>query len=433
MKRLMLLLIGLLSIGYLTAEVVKYPYSMRPTSSSLRVLWQVTEPDEAGTVYYGTDPANLNLTATATTGKMIEGEGRVHYVDLTNLQPFTRYYYKVEGIDDTCSAKTAPEVGTAYRIFTISDIHENSCHNWENMQDFICTLNADLAMCNGDFVNDGGGRDWNHSLFTPGRPFLSQTVLMSATGNHETGDPLTYRWSTFFDYFWQFDHGYSEDSVTDPRGEGYFAYDYGNARIIAVCVSGPEPSAPAHQKGSKQLAWVQNEIDNATQDWILIFGHVGLTTSGYHGKWPPEDRKLWRTMFEQAAAKGKHIIYFCGDDHSFEHAYKDGVHYVRPGCGRNSNYAQQTKLADAKYTLLYKQISCYSTLDMAADGSTLHMTSRDSVGNVFYEYTFPEVPVVDLKQVQRAQPATTKVVRDGLVAIDRNGVCYNVLGTKTND
>ena len=372
--------------------VVKFPYSMRPTTTSLRILWELNNDKEEGTVYYGTDPNNLDQSVTASTGMTIEGEGRVHYVDLTGLQPFTTYYYQAgqgtRRISGVNSAKTAPEKGTAFRIFTISDIHVNACKNWSNMQDFICTLDADLMMCNGDFVNNGNGRDWNDALFTPGRPFLSQTVMMSAPGNHETGDPDKYRYSTFFDYFWQFSHDYVDgDDIKDPRGESYFSYDYGNAKIIAVNVNG-DKSSPSHLKGSKQIEWVENQIKNASQDWILIFGHVGLTTSAYHGQWPPEGRDAWRAMFEKYHAEGKKIIYFCGDDHSFEHAYKDGVHYVRPGCGRNSNYSQVTSLADAQYSMFFKSISCYSTLDMSADGSQLHMTSRDSASNIFYEYTF---------------------------------------------
>ena len=373
--------------------VVKFPYSMRPTTTSLRILWEMNNDKEEGTVYYGTDSTNLDQSATASTGMTIDGEGRVHYVDLTGLQPSTTYYYQAgqgtRRISGVNSAKTAPEKGTAFRIFTISDIHVNACKNWSNMQDFICTLDADLMMCNGDFVNNGNGRDWNEALFTPGRPFLSQTVMMSAPGNHETGDPDKYRYSTFFDYFWQFSHDYIDgnDEIKDPRGESYFAYDYGNAKIIAVNVNG-DKSSPSHLKNSKQIEWVENQIKNASQDWILIFGHVGLTTSAYHGQWPPEGRDAWRAMFEKYHAEGKKIIYFCGDDHSFEHAYKDGVHYVRPGCGRNSNYTQVTSLADAQYSMFFKSVSCYSTLDMSADGSQLHMVSRDSASNIFYEYTF---------------------------------------------
>jgi len=372
-------------------RMVKYPYSMAPTTSSIRVLWQQSDSLSFGRVVYGTDGVHFTDTVCSHGGWMVPGEGYVHIVELTSLKPFTRYYFKVgdeqQLLDVVSSTKTAPLPGVGYRIFTISDIHDNSRKNWSNMQDFICTLGADLMMCNGDFCSDGAGRDWTTSLFTPGRPMLSQTPLMSSTGNHETGDPFTYRWSTFFDYFSQFSHGPADDPIRDPRGEGYFAYDYGNARILAVSVSG-EPSSPEFDKKSNQFKWLENELKTAPQDWILIFGHVGLTTSGYHGQWPPEYRKDWRALFEKYARQGKKIIYFCGDDHSFEHAYKDGVHYVRPGCGRNANYAQVTTLKDAKYTLCYRQISCYSTLDMAPDGSSLHLTARDSASNVFYEYTF---------------------------------------------
>ncbi|MCQ2341920.1 MAG: metallophosphoesterase [Paludibacteraceae bacterium] len=375
----------------LEERMMKTPYSMSPTTSSIRILWQLSDTVSLGAVKYGTDPSNLNMTAQSRYGWYVTGEGYVHVVELTGLQPFTKYYYQVgdgtQWYDQVNSTKTAPVAGTACRIFTISDTHVNSRKIWENMQDYICTLGCDLAMCNGDFVNNGAGRDWNTALFVPGKPFLSQTPFMSAAGNHETDDPLTYRWSTFFDYFSQFSHGTSEDPIKDPRGEGYFAYDYGNARILAVDVNGG-PAAPAFNKTSNQYKWLENELKNATQSWILIFGHVGLTSSGYHGQWPPEYRDDWRALLEKYAALGKHIIYFCGDDHSFEHAYKDGVHYVRPACGRNSNYAQVKTIADAKYSMFYRQISCYSTLDISADGSTIHMITRDSVGTQFYDYTF---------------------------------------------
>ncbi|MCQ2347635.1 MAG: metallophosphoesterase [Paludibacteraceae bacterium] len=377
----------------LEERIVKTPYSMSPTTSSVKVIWQQSDDTQLGYVRYGTSKANLNLSASSSEGKYVEGEGYVHVVTLTGLQPFTTYYYQVgdgkQWYDQVNSTKTAPNAGTAFRIFTISDIHVNSRSNWSNMQDFICTLGCDLAMCNGDFVNDGAGRDWNLAYFQPGKPFLSQTPMMSAAGNHETDDPYTYRWSTFYDYFWQFSHGDSEDPIKDPRGEGYFAYDYGNARIIAVNVNGG-PAAPDFGPNSKQYKWLENELKNATAPWILIFGHVGLTTSGSHGEWPPEYRNEWRALFEKYVKLGKHIIYFCGDDHSFEHAFKDGVHYVRPACGRNSNYAQKKYLDDAKYTLLYKQISCYSTLDMSADAKTLTLTARDSASNVFYTYQFKQ-------------------------------------------
>ena len=371
----------------------KMPYSMAPTTSSIRVLWQMAEETEPTTaiVWYGTDKDNLSDSIITDSGWMVEDEGYMHIVDLTGLQANTRYYFQVgdslRRCDAICSTHTAPEAGTAYRIFTISDIHGNSCNNWSNMQDFICNLNPQLAMMNGDIVSDvGADRNWNSYFFTPGAQFLACTPTMSSAGNHETGVPKEKRWSSFYDYFWQFSHGESEDSITDPRGEAYFTFPYGNAQMIVINING-DASSPNFLPGSQQYQWLDETLEASTSPWILIFGHVGIYTSGYHGQWSEEPKQV-APLLEKHAASGKRIVYFCGDDHSFEHLYKDGVHYVRPGCGRNSNYAQQTGLIDAQYSMFYRKISCFSTLDMAADASQVHLTAYDSVGNMFYQYDF---------------------------------------------
>lgn len=371
----------------------KMPYSMAPTTSSIRILWQMAEETEPTTaiVWYGTNKDNLSDSIVTDSGWMVEDEGYMHIVDLAGLEANTRYYFQVgdahRRCDAICSTHTAPEVGTAYRIFTISDIHGNSCNNWSNMQDFICNLNPQLAMMNGDIVSDvGADRNWNSYFFRPGEQFLACTPTMSSAGNHETGVPSNKRWSSFYDYFWQFSHGESEDSITDPRGEAYFSFPYGNAQIIAINING-DASSPEFLPGSKQYQWLDQTLEASTSPWIFIFGHVGIYTSGYHGQWSAEPKQV-APLLEKHAAAGKRIIYFCGDDHSFEHLYKDGVHYVRPGCGRNSNYAQQTGLIDAQYSMFYRKISCFSTIDMAADAKNVQLTAYDSVGNMFYQYDF---------------------------------------------
>ncbi len=371
----------------------KMPYSMTPTTTSVKVLWQMAEESEPTTaiVWYGTDKDNLKDSVVTDSGWMVTGEGYMHIVDITGLQANTRYYYQVGDSKRRCeqlsSTMTAPEAGTAYRIFTISDIHGNSYKNWSNMQDFICHLGANIGIFNGDHVSDvGADRLWNGYFFTPGEPFLSCTPIMSSAGNHETGVPSGKRWSSCYDYFWQFSHGESEDSITDPRGEAYFSFPYGNADIVVINING-DASSPAFLPGSKQYEWLDNTLQASTSPWIFIFGHVGIYTSGYHGQWSAEPKQV-APLLEKHATAGKRIIYFCGDDHSFEHLYKDGVHYVRPGCGRNANYAQQTGLIDAQYSMFYRKISCFSTLDMAADAQNVLLTAYDSVGNMFYQYDF---------------------------------------------
>ena len=259
---------------------------------------------------------------------------------------------------------------------------------------------------------------------------MGQVPIMSSVGNHETGVPATYRWSSFYDYFHQFSHdGPPEDSIKDPRGEAYFHFTYGNADVIMLNIN-DDASSPNFLPGSKQYQWADSILAVCDRPWIFVCHHVGMWTSGYHGQWSAYPKRFSK-LLEKHAAEGKRIISLSGDDHSFEHIYKDGVHYVRPGCGRDSNYPQQTQLKDAQYSLFYRQVSCFSLLDMAADASYIDLSARDSVGNEFYTYRFMLDGSDRPQDVQTPQTATSpeKVVKDGAVFIRRqDGEMVTMLG-----
>ena len=67
---------------------------MSPTTHSVRILWQTLDSNPSGTVYYGKTP-DLGQKLTAETGWNVDGEGFVHVIELTGLEPFTEYYYQV--------------------------------------------------------------------------------------------------------------------------------------------------------------------------------------------------------------------------------------------------------------------------------------------------------------------------------------------------
>ena len=124
---------------------------------------------------------------------------------------------------------------------------------------------------------------------------------------------------------------------------------------------------------------------------------------------------------------GKRIIYFCGDDHSFEHLYKEGVHYVRPGCGRDANYAQQTQLIDMKYSLFYNQVSCFSTIDMSASADTVTLQAYDLQGNIFYTYDFFRSTGLN-EQSASHSAVTAKRWQQNQMLIYHDEHIYDVLG-----
>ena len=129
---------------------------------------------------------------------------------------------------------------------------------------------------------------------------------MSSVGNHETGDPFTYRWGSYYDYFHQFSHGESEDSIKDPRGEAYFHFTYGNADVVMLNING-DPSSPDFLPGSKQYQWADSVLEACDRPWIIVCHHVGMWTTGYHGQWSDEPKRF-APLLEKHAAQGKRII-----------------------------------------------------------------------------------------------------------------------------
>lgn len=192
-------------VGELPYECFKKPYSMSPTTHSVRILWQTLDANPSGTVYYGKTP-DLGQKLTAETGWNVDGEGFVHVIELTGLEPFTEYYYQVgdesRRYETICTAKTAPEKGTDFRLVAFSDVHDNDEKIWQNSAPIMLGVDPDMWITIGDLVNKGDMRTWNSAFFIPGESMLTAKTLTSVIGNHETMDKSDENGpTTYYDYF----------------------------------------------------------------------------------------------------------------------------------------------------------------------------------------------------------------------------------------
>lgn len=375
------------NIPYVT---FKKPYSMSPTSSSVRIMWQMADTVSKGVVYYGKTEA-LGDSIVSNDGWLVEEEGFVHVKELTDLDSYTTYYFQVgDGVrrfQEIQQTKTAPAKGTNFRLVFASDFHDNSGQVWENMVPQIVQQDADLFIHLGDLITLGDTRPWNSSFFTPSEPILRKTPMIGAVGNHETGDKPSGGLSTYYDYFSTPTHGYIDGSdAIDPRGESYYALDYGDVKIISLNLNGDE-SSPSFGADSHQMTWLDDQIKNADSKWIFVMAHVSVYSTGYHGRWSVDKKINVAPILEKHAVNGKHIIFFSGNCHSFEHMYKSGVHYVRPSVAA-SNIRDQYNMVDLPYSLIWKSTNGFSTIDVTEDGEKVTMISLDENGNEFYSYEF---------------------------------------------
>lgn len=262
-------------VGELPYECFKKPYSMSPTTHSVRILWQTLDANPSGTVYYGKTP-DLGQKVTAETGWNVDGEGFVHVIELTGLEPFTEYYYQVgdesRRYETICTAKTAPEKGTDFRLVAFSDVHDNDEKIWQNSAPIMLGVDPDMWITIGDLVNKGDMRTWNSAFFIPGESMLTAKTLTSVIGNHETMDKSDENGpTTYYDYFSVPSHGYIDtDERIDPRGESYFAMDYGDVKIIG-CNWNEGKDDPSFATGSKQLTWLDDAINECRFEMDIYF------------------------------------------------------------------------------------------------------------------------------------------------------------------
>ncbi|MCI1779650.1 MAG: metallophosphoesterase family protein [Bacteroidales bacterium] len=367
---------------------------MSPTDSSIRIVWETPESSPAiSIVKYGTTP-DLKSTVRGPAGRRIKGEGYIHEVVITGLDPFTRYYYKVGDGDifsDVCETKTAPSKGMSFRILSLGDIHNDSGGVWRKLCGKLIGERMDLTVFLGDFVNNGSRRDeWNDGFFVPGYPLLAKCPIISTIGNHETA----FGSSTYYDYFSLPEHPANGD---DP--ESYYGMNYGDVKIIAVNLNDDDYS-PAFSSGSHQLAWLDNEIKNDDSKWIFIFSHVNVISTGFHGQWSDNQKKYIKPLLEKYSQKGKNIIFFAGDEHNFEHLYDKGVNYFRPGSANNI-IRGRFNMSDSPFSVFFKATAGYSTIDLLKNGTKVRVAAHDITGKIFYDVEFTAGPKAFIKEQNR--------------------------------
>ena len=146
----------------------------------------------------------------------------------------------------------------------------------------------------GDLAYYDGSRANFRDCFDPfwGR---FQSRIRPVPGNHEYQSDRNA--TGYWDYF---------GDLAGPRGLGYYAFDEGSWRIIAL--NSEVPMGP----GSAQQVWLRNELSTTRALCTLAYWHRPLYTSGPN--FPNRDvRDLWVTLLEYNVD-----VVLNGHDHLYE-------------------------------------------------------------------------------------------------------------------
>lgn len=282
----------------LTYAQVLYPYLQNPAHNSMIVNWK-TSSDNETTVLYGNSPTNLNVTVTGTTNIFSDtgynNNYYYHTAKITNLQPNTKYYYKIKtGTSESAvyNFRTLPLPGQSVtldgkiRFLIMGDNQIKAEPRYDSLnykaykklkEKFGLTSdpsdNIALTFMVGDQVDVGTLDHYENVHFKKNRKLSPYLPILTTVGNHETYGTLGMN-----SYYAHFNIDEIKYKNISSGNENYYAQQAGNVLFISLS---------SEHTGSAQQTWLQqilNEANNdSTVDWIISLSHRPYQAEQYVG------------------------------------------------------------------------------------------------------------------------------------------------------
>jgi hypothetical protein len=316
----------LLMLGFISAysllsaqNMLVFPYLQKATPNGIYVLWETDEGEESSLEWGLTTALENTMTGSTTT---TTSNTRMHEVQLTGLERFTTYYYRVKtgtATSEIFSFKTPPFASDnePFRLLAMSDMQRdgNQPDKYrEVIQDgvipylnehFSETLTEELAlvMIPGDLVENGNVySQWKDHFFGPAQPLLSRIPVYPVPGNHENDS----------DYFFQYFNLPENGSAGSE--EHWWYHDYGNLRIIGLDSNGPYTT-------EEQLDWLADVLATTCDNEDIDFVFAQLHHPHLSELWIPGESDFTGEVIERledfSTTCGKPSIHFFGHTHGY--------------------------------------------------------------------------------------------------------------------
>ncbi|PSK95216.1 fibronectin type III domain-containing protein [Taibaiella chishuiensis] len=280
------------------------PYLQAITANSIAVNWK-TAATATPVVRYGLTETSLNNTINGTTEAIDDpGSGYVgnyfyHTVKLRNLQPATKYYYRVVSGSDSStisSFRTLPTAGTApnasgrMRFLILGDNQIKAQPRYDSL---MVSARRKMQQLYGPNFNDSvsfilnlgdqvdvGTLDHYDNVHLKKSRYLSNVLpIQTAIGNHETYGTL--QLSAYYKHFVLDSMSYKG---IYSGTEDYYAFQAGNVVIVYTYTESAGTT-------NTQFNWVKRVVDSATADptvkWIITIGHRPYQAEQYVGDISP--------------------------------------------------------------------------------------------------------------------------------------------------
>ena len=323
------------------------PYLQSVAPDSVWVVWDTAEPS-TGQVEYGPTPD---------LGQVVEERQAAyhHEVQLTGLEAYTVYHYRVCG-GEVASFRTAPTSDqTAFRFAVFGDTRTNREPHRAVVAQIVDAV-PDFVINTGDLVGDGCDMTQWDEFFEIEAPLLRIAPYYPVLGNHDDDDPL---------YF---------DAFHLPGNERWYTFDYGPARFIALQIDRSAEYGPQ----SAQVAWLEQQLAANDAPWLFVVFHVAVYTSHCEDFEETALRNTLVPLFEQYGVD----VVFMGHHHSYERIVVNGITYIVTAGGGAPLYELEAPEPDS-----VAAAEVHHFLLMDVDGDQLMGTAIDRDGEVIDTFT----------------------------------------------
>ena len=350
------------------------PYLQYVTRTSIVIMCETPAPTNCVIEYGHEFPTPLRAkSAKAQT---------IHEIKLENLDPKSRYIYKITCTDTdgkaiestTLSFFTAVDADDAWSFAIVGDTQANpkmtgqiGAKIWNRRPNFV-------VHC-GDVVDDGfSKRMWVHELFGPCKEIFGRVPVFPCIGNHERNH------ANYYQYF------------SLPKPKYYYSYIYGNAEFFSIDTNkkvGP---------GSEQYEWLDKALAKSTAQWKFCYHHHPAYSSDADDygdtmtRFPTGEGDLNARKLVALYEKHKVDMVFNGHIHAYERTWpicagkvdrKNGITYLTSGGGGG-------KLEDSSPTPAFFKAEwrmdfhyCYLTVHKGA----LHFKAFDKDDRLFDQFS----------------------------------------------
>lgn len=321
-----------------SGALARGPYLNQSNHNSIVIRWRSSQA-VAGRVRYGGSPGNL-------TNIVDEASAQTdHIVQLTGLQPHTRYYYSIGSAIDTLAGgdaehtfRTSPVPGTATdtRIWVVGDCGRGSQFQRDVRDAYYAWTGArapDLCLMLGDNAyNSGTDAEYQTGFFGIYPAMFRKMPLWSTLGNHDANNGSTSPTANFpcFDMFTFPIAGECGGAASGT--ERYFSFDYGNIHIINLdSQTSSRSTIEVNGSDGPMAAWLRNDLASTTKTWIIAIFHHPPYSKGSHDSDTETQLIEMRNNFGRILEPGGVDMVLVGHSHCYERSMLVDGHYGTSG------------------------------------------------------------------------------------------------------